>query len=547
MSTGAEVVVERLIAGGVDVCFANPGTSEMHFVAALDSAPQMRAVLCLFEGVATGAADGYARIAGRPAATLLHLGPGMANGLANLHNARRAHSPVVNVVGDHATYHQKLDAPLQSDIDALGHWLNGTVHRPESADEVGEQVDHAIAAATYGQGRIATLVLPADLSWSESKSHGPAARTTPPDALASREREVWALVAQGYTNREIAEKLAISIRTVEGHLYRAGKPLEILKKHGEQVLMLLGGPALTADGLRAAARISAATGAITLVETFPARLARGRGVPNIPRLGYFAEQAQEQLLGTRHLILVGARSPVTFFAYPNLPSDLVPKRTEVHHLAPERLEEIADQLGAPEGLASPASPVQLPTGPLRTDNWAAVIGALLPENAIISDEANTSGLLLPYATAASPPHDVLTLTGGAIGQGLPVAVGAAIAAPHRPVIAVQADGSALYTISALWTMAREQLDITVVILNNRAYAILQVELMRVGASAGGPKAQSLLDLSNPDIDFVAIAEGLGVPAKRATTAEELATQFSTAVAAPGPHLIDAVIPPLQLG
>jgi acetolactate synthase-1/2/3 large subunit len=547
MSTGAEVMVERLIAGGVDVCFANPGTSEMHFVAALDSAPQMRAVLCLFEGVATGAADGYARIAGRPAATLLHLGPGMANGLANLHNARRAHSPVVNVVGDHATYHQKLDAPLQSDIDALGHWLNGTVHRPESADEVGEQVDHAIAAATYGQGRIATLVLPADLSWSESKSHGPAARTTPPDALASREREVWALVAQGYTNREIAEKLAISIRTVEGHLYRAGKPLEILKKHGEQVLMLLGGPALTADGLRAAARISAATGAKTLVETFPARLARGRGVPNIPRLGYFAEQAQEQLLGTRHLILVGARSPVTFFAYPNLPSDLVPKRTEVHHLAPERLEEIADQLGAPEGLASPASPVQLPTGPLRTDNWASVIGALLPENAIISDEANTSGLLLPYATAASPPHDVLTLTGGAIGQGLPVAVGAAIAAPHRPVIAVQADGSALYTISALWTMAREQLDITVVILNNRAYAILQVELMRVGASAGGPKAQSLLDLSNPDIDFVAIAEGLGVPAKRATTAEELATQFSTAVAAPGPHLIDAVIPPLQLG
>jgi len=507
----------------------------------------MRAVLCLFEGVATGAADGYARIAGRPAATLLHLGPGMANGLANLHNARRAHSPVVNVVGDHATYHQKLDAPLQSDIDALGHWLNGTVHRPESADEVGEKVDHAIAAATYGQGRIATLVLPADLSWSESKSHGAASRTTPPDALASREREVWALVAQGYTNREIAEKLAISIRTVEGHLYRAGKPLEILKKHGEQVLMLLGGPALTADGLRAAARISAATGARTLVETFPARLARGRGVPNIPRLGYFAEQAQEQLLGTRHLILVGARSPVTFFAYPNLPSDLVPKRTEVHHLAPERLEEIADQLGAPEGLASPASPVQLPTGPLRTDNWAAVIGALLPENAIISDEANTSGLLLPYATAASPPHDVLTLTGGAIGQGLPVAVGAAIAAPHRPVIAVQADGSALYTISALWTMAREQLDITVVILNNRAYAILQVELMRVGASAGGPKAQSLLDLSNPDIDFVAIAEGLGVPAKRATTAEELATQFSTAVAVPGPHLIDAVIPPLQLG
>jgi acetolactate synthase I/II/III large subunit len=283
------------------------------------------------------------------------------------------------------------------------------------------------------------------------------------------------------------------------------------------------------------------------VETFPARLARGKGVPDIPRLGYFAEQAQEQLTGTRALVLVGARSPVTFFAYPNLASDLVPQGTQVHHLAAERLEEIADQLGAPEELASPAGTVQLPTGPLRTDNWASVIGALLPENAIISDEANTSGLLLPNATAASPPHDVLTLTGGAIGQGLPVAVGAAIAAPHRPVIALQADGSAMYTISALWTMAREQLDITVIILNNRAYAILQVELMRVGASAGGPKAQSLLDLSNPDIDFVSIAEGLGVPATRATTAEDLTTQFGTAITEPGPHLIDAVMSGPQFG
>jgi acetolactate synthase-1/2/3 large subunit len=246
------------------------------------------------------------------------------------------------------------------------------------------------------------------------------------------------------------------------------------------------------------------------------------------------------------LILVGARSPVTFFAYPNMPSDLVPVGAEVRHLAAGRLEEIADRLGAAEAPAAPSSPAQLPSGPLSFD-WASVIGALLPENAIISDEANTSGLLLPPATAASPPHDVLTLTGGAIGQGLPVAVGAAIAAPDRPVIALQADGSALYTISALWTMAREQLDITVVILNNHAYAILQHELKRVGATAGGPKARSLLDLSNPDIDFVAIADGFGVPATRATTAEELATQFSTAVGAPGPNLIDAAVPLLQVG
>ena len=541
MSTGAHTVIERLLAGGVDVCFANPGTSEMHFVAALDASPGMRAVLCLFEGVATGAADGYARIAGKPAATLLHLGPGMANGLANLHNARRAHSPIVNVVGDHATYHQKLDAPLQSDIDALGNWLQGTVHRPASTAELAATVDAAIASATYGAGRVATIILPADLSWSESNSDGAAPPMTPRDALTSREREIMTLVAQGYTNREIAEKLTISTRTVEGHLYRASRRLEILKTYGEQVVLLLGGPATTSAGLRAAARISAATGAKALVETFPARLARGRSVPDIPRLGYFAEMAQEQLRGTRHLMLAGARSPVAFFAYPNMPGDLVPKGTEVHTLATGRLEEIADRLGAPDVPEPPGSAAELPTGPLRSDNWAAVIGALLPENAIISDEANTSGLLLPDATAASPPHDVLTLTGGAIGQGLPVAIGAAIAAPHRAVIALQSDGSALYTISALWTMAREQLDITVVILNNHAYAILQLELMRVGASAAGPKAQSLLELSKPDIDFVAIAEGFGVPATRATTAEELATHFSAAIAEPGPHLIDAVV------
>src|SRR6185312_3814346 len=436
MSTGAHTVIERLLAGGVDVCFANPGTSEMHFVAALDASPGMRAVLCLFEGVATGAADGYARIAGKPAATLLHLGPGMANGLANLHNARRAHSPIVNVVGDHATYHQKLDAPLQSDIDALGNWLQGTVHRPASTAELAATVDAAIASATYGAGRVATIILPADLSWSESNSDGAAPPMTPRDALTSREREIMTLVAQGYTNREIAEELTISTRAVEGHLYRANRPLEILKTYGEQVVLLLGGPATTSAGLRAAARISAATGAKALVETFPARLARGRSVPDIPRLGYFAEMAQEQLRGTRHLMLAGARSPVAFFAYPNMPGDLVPKGTEVHTLATARLEEIADRLGAPDVPEPPGSAAELPTGPLRSDNWAAVIGALLPENAIISDEANTSGLLLPVATAASPPHDVLTLTGGAIGQGLPVAIGAAIAAPRRPVIAL---------------------------------------------------------------------------------------------------------------
>lgn len=562
MSTGAHTVVECLLAGGVKVCFANPGTSEMHFVSALDSAPRMRAVLCLFEGVATGAADGYARIAGKPAATLLHLGPGMANGLANLHNARRAFSPVVNIVGDHATYHQKFDAPLQSDIDALGNWLHGTVHRPASVAQLATTVQTAIAAANAG--RIATLVLPADLSW--SKVEPGEAGNIP---LTAREQEIVRLLSQGYSTREVAQKLALSTRTVEGHIYRTMRNLgpssqwdphayyppdidvagaaQLLKTHGKHAVLLLGGPATTPAALRAAARISAATGVTPIVETFPARLARGRGVPNIPRLGYFAEMAQEQLRGATHLLLSGARSPVTFFGYPDKPSDLVPQDAKVHELPARRLVEIADRIGGPGIAESPSSPAELPTGPLRTDNWASVIGALLPENAIISDEANTSGLLLPDATAASPPHDVLTLTGGAIGQGLPVAIGAAVAAPDRPVIALQADGSALYTISALWTMAREQLDITVVILNNHAYAILQLELTRVGAAAAGPTSQSLLDLSNPGIDFVAIAEGFGVPAERATTTEELATHFRAAIAEPGPHLIDAVLPAPQFG
>ena len=507
MSTGARVVIERLLAGGVDVCFANPGTSEMHFVAALDSAPQMRPVLCLFEGVATGAADGYARVTGRPAATLLHLGPGMANGLANLHNARRAFSPVVNVVGDHATYHKPLDAPLESDIEALAGWTHGSVHRPAFPADIATAVDDGIRSAE--SGRIATVVLPADFSW------GPA------EAVVSAPESAVAEAASGM------------------HISAAA---ELLRERGPQTLLLLGGAANTAEGLTAAARIATATGARVLVETFPARLARGRGVPHFDRLAYLGEAAVEQLSGTKDLVLVGAASPVTFFAYPGKPGDLVPPGAAVHELDPVGLGKLADQLGAPPYSEPAPAPPALPTGPLNPVSWAQVIGALLPDNAIISDEANTSGVFLPAATAGSAPHDVLTLTGGAIGQGLPVAVGAAVAAPERPVIALQADGSALYTISALWTMAREQLDVTVVILNNHSYAILQLELQRVGTQATGERSRSLLDLSRPDIDFVAIAEGFGVPASRATTAEELAEQFGAALAESGPHLIDAAVP-----
>lgn len=510
MNTGADVVIGRLLARGVDICFANPGTSEMHFVAALDHTPAMRAVLCLFEGVATGAADGYARIAGAPAATLLHLGPGLANGLANLHNARRAHSPVVNIVGDHATYHAEFDAPLQSDIEALAGWPDGVVVRPATASALALSVDEAITAAVGPPGRVATVILPADYSWSATEGAA-GAEPAPPDA---------------------GEEARADLAPVA----------EMLRTYGASSVLLLGGAATDAPGLTAAARISAAVGARALVETFPARLSRGAGVPPIERLAYLGEQAEQQLAGISHLVLVGARSPVAFFAYPGKPSGLVPLGTQIHTVEPADLHRLVDALAAPPVPPAVAVPPALPSGPLTVANWVQVIGALLPERAVIVDEANTSGVLLPAATAASPRHEVLTLTGGAIGQGLPVAVGAAVAAPDRPVIALQADGSALYTISALWTMAREQLDITVVILNNHAYAILQLELARVGSAATGPQSRSLLDLGSPDIDFVSIATGFGVPASRAMTAEELAEQFGAAVRQPGPHLIDAAIP-----
>jgi len=515
---GAQSLIRTLVDSGVDVCFSNPGTSEMHFVAALDSVPEMRGVLGLFEGVVTGAADGYARIAGKPAATLLHLGPGLGNGLANLHNARRAHTPVVNVIGDHATYHKKYDAPLESDIEAVAGSLRGWVRRSDSTADVGADAAAAVAAAQDPPGRVATLILPADISWGDG---GVAVAPIPP--------RVPHAVAET-TVKSVAEVL----------------------RTGEPVALLFGGPACREAGLRAISRIATATGAKPLAETFPARLERGAGLPSFERLGYLAEQASYQLQGIKHVVIAGTKAPVSFFAYPGKPSELVPEGAQVHTLA----ELGQDVVGALEALADAVAPdtepvvqqanrPELPAGPLTAQNWVDVIGALLPEGAIISDEANTSGVLLPAATAGAPRHDVLTLTGGAIGQGLPVATGAAIAAPERPVIALQADGSALYTISALWTHARENLNMTTVVLNNRAYAILRMELQRVGAEAGGPKANDLLDLARPDMDFVKIAEGMGVPATRATTAEELADQFNRAVSEPGPHLIDAHIPPLM--
>jgi acetolactate synthase-1/2/3 large subunit len=515
---GAHALLRTLVGAGVDVCFANPGTSEMHFVAALDGVPAMRPVLTLFEGTATGAADGYARMAGRPAAVLLHLGPGLGNGFANLHNARRAGSGVVTVVGEHATGHQKYDAPLQSDIAAVAGAVSAWVRTSTTPSDVGGDAADAVAAARTG--RVATLILPADVSWSDGGE--------PAEPAAVPERPACDPAA----------------------LAAAADAL----RSGEPTLLLLGGDACRADGLAAASRVVAATGARMLAETFPARLERGAGIAAVARLGYVVEQAQHQLAGVRHLVLLGARSPVAFFGYPDKPGDLVPDGATVHDLVPQggaaaaAAAELADLVAAGTAATpTPAGRPELPGGPLTVASAAAVVGALLPEGAVVVDEANTSGVGLPAATAGAPPHDWLTLTGGAIGYGLPAATGAAVACPDRPVWCLQADGSAMYTISALWSHAREGLDVTTVVYNNSAYAILRAELQQVGAAGfvvgDGVRARSLLDLSGPRLDFVALARGMGVPGTSVDTADGLAEALRRASAEAGPHLIEAVVPP----
>jgi len=514
---GAQALIRTLADSGVEVCFSNPGTSEMHFVAALDSVPEMRAVLCLFEGVVTGAADGYGRMADKPAATLLHLGSGLSNGMANLHNARRAYTPIVNIVGDHATYHKRFDAPLDSDIKAaagvFSHWLRTS----SSTARIGLDTAEAVAASMDAPRGVATLILPADVSWGDG-------------------------------GRPAVAQVPIGSRPVGDRVF--GSIADVLRS-GEATTILLGGAANRERGLRAASRISVATGAKVFVETFPTRLERGAGLPTVERFAYLAEQAIAQLADVKHLVLAGVGSPVSFFAYPSKPSDLVPEGCQTHVLATRSddvvaaLENLADRVATGvQPLLQPAQRPEMPAGKLTLQNWTSVIGAVLPERAIIVDESNTSGFLLAGSTAGAPRHDILTLTGGAIGIGMPMALGAALACPDRPVINLQGDGSAMYTVSALWSQAREGANVTTVLLANRAYAILRLELQRVGAAAGGPKAKAQLDLTNPNLDFVSLATGMGVPASRATTCGELATQFKKALAEPGPHLIEAIVPPL---
>lgn len=509
---GAECLIRTFVANGVEICFANPGTSEMHIVAALDRLPETRCVLSLFEGVVTAAADGYARMAGKPAWTLLHLGPGLANGIANLHNARRAQVPLVNVVGQHATYHLRHDTPLTSDVEALARYFSAWVRTSSASSEIGYDAADAIVAARTSPGQTATLILPADVAWSEG---GAVVRTPPlprPPVPAS----------------DVIERAAMMLRST--------LPTAIL----------ISGNALHGRGLKAAGRIAMATNAHLLAPyPFP-RMERGAGSPVVERVQYVLEQAVDQLNEFRQLILVGTAPPVSYFAAPGKNSMLPSPACELHTLARPgedyagALELLGDALSVDRaqqtGVRMERPPV--PSGQISLPALASAVGALLPENAIVVDESMTSGRGMMAATRGCPPHDWLANTGGSIGIALPLAVGAAVACPERPVLCLSADGSGMYTAQALWTMAREGLNITNVIFANRTYAVLKREFSYLGIGDPGPRARDLFEIGRPDIDWVLLAKSMGVPGKKATSMESFCAALQEGFEGQGPSLIE---------
>jgi len=512
--TGADALVHAAATAGIRVCFANPGTTEMPLVAALDRVDGVRAVLGLHENVCTGAADGYARVAGHAAMTLLHLGPGLANGLANLHNARRANTPVVNVVGDHASWHLRYDAPLTSDIAALAVTV-GTVHTVRNPLIIGQIIRRAVEEAHRLRG-VTTVIVPAD--------HQQA-----PAALPSR--DTWrppTLPGVG----------SVRVEAVAARLQAAGP----------KGVLLLGGNALSRAGQAAALRIATVTGAALYAETFPARAERGGGLPDVDRLPYFPEVALALLADKDVVAVAGAQEPISYFGYEGIPSVLTRPGTLVqlarpHEDAEAALLELADLIGGGGGSAVRQPAAEQPgedqslTGPIV----GRVVASALPEGAIVSVEGATSGYPFYSASADGPAHTVLTNTGGAIGQGLPCALGAALAAPDRPVLALQSDGSGLYTAQALWTMARERANVTVLIAANHTYGVLRTELGRHDNSQFGPQASALTSLADPRMDWVALAQGFGVPGLRVTTVRELRHALNDAVTSDGPHLIEMAL------
>ena len=508
---GAESIVRTLLASGVDTCFANPGTSEMHFVAALDKVEGMRCVLGMAETVVTGAADGYGRMAGKPAATLLHCGPGFANGSANVHNARRAYSPMLNIVGDQATYHRGFDAPLTSDTEGLARAASHWVRTSASSATVGADSAAAAQAANTAPGQIATLILPADTAWNEG---GVVAAPLPVPARSPVAPDIVRTIAQ------------------------------VLRKK-EPAVLVLSGQALTEAGLVAANRVAHVTGAKLRTSTQVGRMARGRGRVPVDRIPYVVDNALKALAGNKHVILAGAKAPMGFFAYPGKPSLMSPADADTHVLArPEQdivqaLNALADELGAPRLVPIPEGAItpQLVSGKFEPEAFASTLAALLPENCIVSEDGVTSGRALFAPTFNAAPMDWLQNTGGAIGHAFPCATGAALACPDRKVVCLQADGAGMYSLQALWTQAREKLDIVNVVFANQIYKILYGELIAVGAQPGHA-SNELFDLARPALDWVKLAGGMGMEARRVDTLEAFADVFKSACGRKGPFLIE---------
>lgn len=512
--TGAEALVSTLADHGVSACFANPGTSEMHLVTALDKEPRIRSVLCLFEGVATGAADGFARISGGPAMTLLHLGAGYLNAGANIHNAKRANSPMINVIGDHAVDHIKYDAPLTSDIIGLAGPNSIWIKAAKTAESTGKLAGEAWTASFGPQPGPVSLILNADSAWNEG-----------------------GVVGEACSRPDLRKVESGRIEAVAAAIKSAASPL-----------ILMGGAALSVAGLSEAARLSAA-GVRMMTDTFYPIMARGAGRFAPDRMQYFAEGAMADLEGTDLMITVGTQTPVAFFSYPGKPSVLVPDNCETFSLggadsdSAATLAALAEVLGASD--AAPASNLDLPdapTGALDDSNIGLSIARHLPENAIVSDDGVSNSLMSFVSTITARPHDWMMLTGGAIGQGMPLALGAAIAAPDRKVLCLSGDGAGMYTNQALWSMAREQADVVTIVFVNHSYRILNIELARTGAGNPGPTARNMLHLDGPEINWVALSQSMGVPAEEATTAEQFDDALARAFAESGPRLIAAVVP-----
>ncbi len=510
---GAELLIRKAFEKGIEVCFANPGTTEMPVVRALDAVPGIRPVLGLFEGVCTGAADGYGRMTGKPAMVLLHLGPGLANGISNLHNARRARTPVLVVVGEHATWHRGYDPPLAMDIEALAGTFSGWYKTVSNAADIGKDTAEAISRSLSGQ--ISTLILPYDLQLEEVDGSGQ-------EADSAGEKPVD----------------EASVDATARMLTSGGK-----------AALVLGGKALGREGLMKAARIRAACGCDLIAETFPARMERGAGLPDVPRIPYLPEMAIAVLKPYNAFVFAGARKPVSFFGYKDVPGTLLDEGQETEIFGDEGpdiltvLEKLALRLGAPASppreLLAEASDLPLPQGPLSGDKICTVLASLQPEGSIIVEEAITNSLFYHPLSAGAKPFSLLTLTGGSLGQGPACAVGAAIACPDRQVINFQADGAALYTLQSLWTQAKEGLNIVTLICSNRSYDILKLELNRLGASQPGPAASRLMDLST--VSWVRTAEGMGVPSAAVRTPEELARELSAALQQKGPKLIEMIL------